>query len=45
MGLFGSFKKANETIKQAQRDVAKPKPKKVSSLDAKRQAKQQGAKK
>lgn len=44
MGIFGSFKKANQVIRDAQKDVKRPKAK-VSNLDAKRQNKQQGGKK
>lgn len=44
MGIFGSFKKANEVIEQSRREVAKNKGKQ-DQLAAKRQQKNQGGKK
>ncbi|HEY9367019.1 hypothetical protein [Streptomyces sp.] len=41
MGVFDSFKRANEVIEQARRDVAKPQR---DDLAARRQQKNQGGK-
>lgn len=42
MGIFGSFRKANEVIEQSRRDVAKSKGKSKDEVAAKRDQKNRG---